>query len=47
MKLLIIEDDPEAAAFLRKGLVESGHSVEHAAEGHGGLELACCRAWTD
>ena len=40
MQLLIIEDDPEAAAFLRKGLAESGHSVDHAADGRTGLEKA-------
>jgi two-component system OmpR family response regulator len=40
MKLLVIEDDREAAAFLLKGLRESGHTVDHAEDGRQGLFLA-------
>jgi two-component system, OmpR family, response regulator len=40
MKLLVIEDDREAAAFLVKGLQEAGHTVDHAADGRQGLFLA-------
>ncbi|MDB5362655.1 MAG: Response regulator consisting of a CheY-like receiver domain and a winged-helix DNA-binding domain [Rhodospirillales bacterium] len=40
MKLLVVEDDREAAAFLVKGLRESGHTVDHAADGREGLVLA-------
>lgn len=40
MKLLIIEDDQETAAYLAKGLSESGHVVDHAGDGDSGLELA-------
>jgi two-component system, OmpR family, response regulator len=40
MKLLVIEDDREAAAFLVKGLKESGHNVDHADDGRQGLFLA-------
>lgn len=40
MKLLVVEDDREAAAFLVKGLKESGHTVDHAADGRDGLMLA-------
>ncbi len=40
MRLLIIEDDAETAADLRKGLLESGHGSEHAATGPEGLQLA-------
>lgn len=40
MHLLVIEDDSEAAAFLLKGLKESGHSVDHAANGDDGLHMA-------
>jgi two-component system OmpR family response regulator len=40
MKLLVVEDDREAAAFLLKGLRESGHTVDHAADGRQGLFLA-------
>lgn len=40
MRILIIEDDRQAASFMIKGLKESGHAVEHAAEGKKGLILA-------
>jgi two-component system, OmpR family, response regulator len=40
MKLLVIEDDREVAAYLVKGLTESGYVVDHAAEGREGLYLA-------
>ncbi|MDX1604873.1 MAG: response regulator transcription factor [Candidatus Competibacterales bacterium] len=40
MKLLVIEDDRDTAAYLVKGLRESGHVVDHAGDGDGGLELA-------
>ena len=40
MNILVIEDDAEAAAYLCKGLRESGHIVEHAADGNSGLHLA-------
>ena len=40
MHVLLIEDDTEAARFLVTGLRESGHSVDHAADGHEGLARA-------
>jgi two-component system, OmpR family, response regulator len=40
MKLLVVEDDRETAAYLRKALNEAGHSVDCAAEGREGLFLA-------
>ncbi|MCC6919385.1 MAG: response regulator transcription factor [Alphaproteobacteria bacterium] len=40
MRLLIVEDDRETAAYLAKGLKESGHVVDHAKDGVDGLELA-------
>lgn len=40
MKLLVVEDDREAAAYLVKGLGESGHVVDQAADGEEGLEMA-------
>jgi len=39
MKLLVIEDDREAASYLVKGLTESGYVVDHAAEGREALFL--------
>ncbi len=40
MKLLVIEDDAETAAYLANGLREEGHVVDQAATGRDGLFLA-------
>jgi two-component system OmpR family response regulator len=40
VKLLIVEDDKEGAAYLKKALSEAGHAVDHAAGGREGLLLA-------
>ena len=40
MKLLLVEDDEETAAYLRRGLSEAGHTVDRAAVGRDGLLLA-------
>ncbi len=40
MKLLIVEDDKEAAGYLKRALSEAGHSVDYAAAGRDGLMLA-------
>jgi two-component system OmpR family response regulator len=40
MRVLLIEDDDEAARFLVKGLGESGYVVDHAADGLKGLGMA-------
>lgn len=40
MRVLVIEDDVEAAAYLVKGLKESGHTVDHAVDGDDGLTFA-------
>jgi two-component system OmpR family response regulator len=40
MRVLLIEDDREAARYLTKGLAESGHVVDHAADGPQGLVRA-------
>lgn len=40
MRILLIEDDREAARYLTKGLAESGHVVDHAPDGPRGLVLA-------
>ena len=37
MRLLLIEDDQEAAQFVLKGLRESGYTVDHSADGREGL----------
>lgn len=40
MKILVIEDEPSAATYLRQGLTESGYAVEVAANGTDGLHAA-------
>lgn len=40
MKLLVIEDDNEAAQYLIKGLKEHGYVIDHSATGKDGLFLA-------
>jgi len=40
MRVLLIEDNTEAATFLQKALKESGHSCDWAEDGESGLELA-------
>jgi two-component system OmpR family response regulator len=39
MRILIIEDDKVAAEYLRKGLSEAGHIVDHAPDGDTGLNM--------
>lgn len=58
MRILIIEDDREAAAYLVKAFREAGHVADHAADGLDGYALAregimtcwsstaCCPSWT-
>ncbi|MEM8854376.1 MAG: response regulator transcription factor [Pseudomonadota bacterium] len=40
MKVLIIEDDAEAAAYLARGLAEAGHTSDVAYDGEEGFDLA-------
>lgn len=40
MRILVIEDDRDAASWLMKGLKESGHVADHATNGEDGLALA-------
>ncbi len=40
MRILIIEDDRDAASYMAKGLKESGHAVDLAHEGKDGLFMA-------
>jgi len=39
MHILLAEDEPRLAAFVRKGLVEEGHVVDVAEDGHTALSL--------
>jgi two-component system, OmpR family, response regulator len=40
MRLLVVEDDDRSARYLVRGLAESGHIVDRAADGETGLALA-------
>lgn len=40
MKILVVEDDAETAAYIARGLREAGHVVDHAPDGQEGLFLA-------
>ncbi len=40
LRILIIEDDAEASAYLAKGLKELGHLADQAGDGEKGLEMA-------
>ncbi len=40
MKVLIIEDDPQASAYLKKALDEAGHVADVAADGDTGYHMA-------
>jgi len=40
LRILVIEDDPEAASYLVKGLNELGHTADQAADGQTGLQMA-------
>ena len=40
MRLLVVEDDRNAAEFLLKGLKEAGHATDHSSNGQDGLFMA-------
>ena len=40
MRILLVEDDAEAAAYVAKGLRDAGHVVDHALDGESGLNMA-------
>lgn len=40
MRILVIEDDKDVAAYIRGGLEENGHTVDTASDGRDGLFLA-------
>jgi two-component system, OmpR family, response regulator len=45
MKVLLVEDNEKVAQFVRKGLAEEGHIVDHADNGRDGLFLAAARRY--
>ena len=40
MKVLLVEDNERVANFVKKGLVEAGHTIDHADNGRDGMFLA-------
>src|SRR6202022_16856 len=40
MKLLLVEDNERVANFVKKGLIEAGHTIDHADNGRDGMFLA-------
>ncbi|MGB8275301.1 MAG: response regulator transcription factor [Alphaproteobacteria bacterium] len=40
MRILVIEDDPQTASYLRKGLEEGGYTVDWVSDGRDGLFMA-------
>ncbi len=45
MKFLLVEDNSQVAQFIRKGLGEAGHVVDHADNGRDGLFLSSSEAY--
>jgi len=45
VRILVIEDDEQAARYLQKGLREHGHVVDHAGDGPRGLTLAASQPY--
>ena len=46
MKLLLIEDDEETAAYVKRGLEQEGHLVDHAADAKTGMLLGADQSYT-
>jgi two-component system OmpR family response regulator len=40
MKVLLVEDNERVSNFVRKGLSEAGHTIDHADNGRDGMFLA-------
>jgi two-component system OmpR family response regulator len=45
MKVLLVEDNERVSNFVRKGLTEAGHTIDHAANGRDGMFLAAAEAY--
>jgi two-component system, OmpR family, response regulator len=45
MRILIVEDDRLTSDFLKKGLKEAGHNIDHAANGKDGLIMATSESY--
>ena len=40
MRILLIEDDPNTASYVRKGLDQEGHTIDHLSDGRDGVTQA-------
>lgn len=45
MKILLVEDDPKIAHFVRNGLEQAGFALDHAGNGEDGLHLALSESY--
>lgn len=45
MRILIVEDDPKIASFVKKGLMEEGYAVDHADNGEDGLHFCLTQTY--
>jgi two-component system OmpR family response regulator len=45
MKVLLVEDNERVSNFVKKGLAEAGHTVDHADNGRDGMFLAASEAY--
>ena len=45
MKVLLVEDNERVSSFVRKGLSEAGHTIDHADNGRDGMFLAAGEAY--
>ena len=45
MRLLLIEDNPKMAGFIRQGFTEQGHAVDHAELGHDGEQMGATQPY--
>ena len=45
MKVLLVEDNERVSSFVKKGLTEAGHTIDHADNGRDGMFLAAGEAY--
>lgn len=45
MRLLLIEDNPKMAGFIKQGFTEQGHAVDHAELGHDGEQMGATQPY--
>jgi len=45
MKVLLVEDNERVSSFVKKGLTEAGHTVDHADNGRDGMFLAASESY--